>query len=62
MGWYGNMSGLGEEVIITTPPSSETISNFEAILLFIILPTIYLNLPSKVPLSPRWFGKTLGLE
>lgn len=62
MGWYGNMSGLGEEVITTTSPSSGTISNFEAVLLFIILPTIYLNLPSNVPLSPRWFGKTLGLE
>ena len=34
----------------------------KAILLFIVLPTIFLNLPSNVPLSPRWFGKTLGLE
>ena len=34
----------------------------KAILLFIVLPTVILNLPSNVPLSPRWFGKTLGLK
>ncbi len=33
----------------------------KAILLFIVLPTILLNLPSSVPLSPRWVVKKAGL-
>ena len=32
-----------------------------ALFFFVVLPTVLWNMPSSVPLSPRWFSKKVGL-